>query len=210
MSDSIDTEWDEIKAVFTNPKTPYRLWTYPHPKLTYRQQKQMVEIGVADRFCESIEVLEGRKIFRNIKTNEMDPPDIIIEKLDGSKIGVEITELLDEEIQRERVKIWRKYGHCGEKKRWTPEELINEIQKRIKQKNAYNKPEFYEGPYDSRILVIYSVESSVQLYFRNLAAIMSQQEFGPAPRFDEAYFLTVPAPMQKHPQLCKLRLKNSK
>jgi hypothetical protein len=210
MNNTIGPEWDDIKAIFTNPKTPYRLWTCPDPKLTNRQQKQRAEYGVATQFCEAIEAIEGKEIFkRTTKINTNDPPDIIIEKNDGSKIGLEVSELLDEEVQRARVETWRKEGRYYERKRWEQEELINKIQKRIEEKNVYNKPEFNGGPYDSKIFVIYSVDTSVSAYFRDLATIIYKREFGPVSRFDEIYFLTTPAPMRRNPQICKLRLKSS-
>jgi hypothetical protein len=214
MDNNIDSEWDEIKIVLTNPKTPYRIWTNPDPRLTNRRQKQSAEAEVVSQFCEAIEAIEGRKIFkRNVGICEDDPPDAIVEKLDGSKIGVEVTELLDEQIQKERVKAWRdqvkkrfKYRNCNANKRWTIEELTSETQKRIEEKC---KREFNGGPYAFKILVVYSVETSVRIHFRDLAATLSQKEFGPTSLFDEIYFLTGQAPMQEHPQLCKLHLKSS-
>lgn len=208
MASNDDIDLDAIRVILTNPKTPYRLLTCPDPTLTSRQQKQLAALEVTKLFCEAKEAFESRRIFKSIEIREDDPPDAMVEELDGNRTGVEVTELLNKETQSRRVKVWRKYRDWGEAKRWEPEELINESQKRIKEKNAHGKPEFNGGPYVCKILVIYSVETSVQIHFRNLAFAISQKEFGPAPRFDEIYFLTVPAPMQEHPQLCKLRLKN--
>lgn len=207
MDSNADPDWEEIKAVLTNKDVPFRLWTYPDPKLTHRQQKQIAELGVTKHYCEAIETMENRRIFKEIRINENDPPDTIVEKLNGHKIGVEVTELLDEEVQKRRVKTWRKEKRQYERKRWEPEELLNELQKRIDEKSAYHKPEFKEGPYDSKVLVIYSVDLSVQLYFRNWQAILSEREFRTTLRFDEIFFLTAQAPTQRYPQLCKLRLK---
>ena len=60
--------------------------------------------------------------------------------------------------------------------------------------------------YDRSILIIYSVWRGVQTGFREIALAISERDFGPAPQYDEVYFLAPPYPMRPHPQLCRLPL----
>jgi hypothetical protein len=205
MIPDFDPDWEDTKAVLTNPRVPHRLWTCADPRLTGREQKQYAEFEVTTQFCEALEAVVGEQIFkRTIKINQNDPPDTIVEKLDGTRIGVELTELLDEGTQKERVQMWRKHGLCSENKRREPEEYVHEIQKRIEQKNESARG---KEMYDHKILVIYTVEISARLNFRSLAATLSEKEFGPVSHFAEVFFLTPQAPMQRHPQILRLKLK---
>ena len=204
-----------VWSILLNPKTPYRQWSWPDPSLAPPQQKQFAERIVTRHFCEALAESEGKSFFLSCHSFEPDPPDTVVNCLDGGKWGIEVTEVLDSESQRQRVKQWRKDRSVTNRGReWHPEEVIATIQERIKAKNKPDSRGFSGGPYSRRVLVIYSEDEWLYLGFRRHLAMILQNAFGPAPHYDEAYFMAPAseghapsAPIQCHAQIWKLRLK---
>lgn len=61
----------------------------------WRSDKVVTETQVTRTLLEFIEASEGESI-HSVKASEQDPPDCIAELADGRKIGIEVTELVDE------------------------------------------------------------------------------------------------------------------
>ncbi|MDA7510619.1 hypothetical protein N8612_02985 [Verrucomicrobia bacterium] len=113
--------------------------------------------AVEQHLPKNLEAIEHR-------ANPLDPPDIVIRSPEGTRVGVELTELVDEISLKAARPPKQKPGYEAKPsnlrmpypwREYSKDELFGLLQKRIARKD---KSEFNEPPYDERHLVIYSDE----------------------------------------------------
>jgi len=170
-----DTEWQEFIETIRRNQRPYAGY------FSWETNRETQELGVVQAFAESLEH-QGQTFFTEHKARGVgkDPPDCEATGVDGQRIGIEVTELVDgESIAAAR---------CDEPTEWKPWEtndLLEALQSRISEKDRPS--ELKGGPYDEYVLVIYCDEPRV-LNFSLIEAIRAHT-FEWTTLIDRAIFL---------------------
>lgn len=108
------------------------------------------EKNVVECYSESVRILEGEG-YLNIQSHKSDPPDCIGYDETGGLIAFEVTELTDQDAERENSKKGQRYYYRD----WNVEDLANAIQEKIIEKDL----KLYQGgPYKEILLIIYTDE----------------------------------------------------
>ena len=119
-----------------------------------------------------------------LKSRKEDPPDCGIVNSEGNLIGIEITELVDEETIRQ----WRR-GESNDHADYPPDILKNRLADIIKEKDAKI---FIGGPYIKKILIIFSAEDLVDTDENH--KMLNETDFEKPNQFDEIFLKLQPRP----------------
>lgn len=92
------------------------------------------------------------------RPSQQDPPDCEARDLTGLRVGIEVTELVDEIANRDR----RNRG-LYRWAQWPPDRLLKDLQARISAKD--DPAAIKGGPYDRYWIIIHSGEPALQLSF---------------------------------------------
>lgn len=111
------------------------------------------ERNVVACYSESLRSLEGR-FFTNILSYKPDPPDCIGYDESGNLIAFEVTELTDQNAERENAKKSQRDYY----KDWDVIGLAQAIKEKIIEKDSKL---YHGGPYNKIVLIIYTDELSV-------------------------------------------------
>ncbi len=139
------------------------------------------EVGVVQSLHESLEKC-GSVFFHSYKSRgeNNDPPDCEAISLEGARIGIEVTELVDGgSIQA------RKRDQPIPRKPVARSQLYGLLRTRIEKKG--HPPDVKGGPYSQYVLIIYCDEPSVLDY--GLIEYVRSCEFGAAKLLDRVFFL---------------------
>lgn len=145
-------DWEEFVELV-------RLNHRPHAGyFTWEKNSSIEEHGALQALAESLQH-NGEQLWKSSWCREVgeDPPDCEAEGLNGDRIAIEVTELVDgDSAAAARV------GKPIPWEPWGTQRLINEIEKRIQRKD--NPATVHGGPYDHYVLLIYCDERRVLDY----------------------------------------------
>lgn len=161
----------------------------------YKREKNIKEVGVVESLLESIST-QGSHIYKNLRASKEDPPDCLAETGNGAMVGFEVRELVD----RDAIELNEK-GR-GVYRDWTNDEVVQELQKIIDEKDSKN---YIGGPYEKMILVIPTDEPV--LTYGQLKPVLDIREFKPTKQLHEVYLLFSYDPEIKGYPHIQLRLK---
>jgi hypothetical protein len=148
--------WDEILALLNEAHLRRRgyadYWDWP-------LDKRRAELGVVRKLASFLADREGLALHR-IELIKDDPPDVLLETIEGQRIAVEVTELVSEEaaqLHRHRVKTGEgdPYAHAI----WTANSLAAKLSKMIATKE--DKLARRAESFDSIILAIVTDEPMI-------------------------------------------------
>jgi len=146
--------------------------------------KSIKERGVVNNLFSSMRKA-GCCQYSNVAIAEHDPPDCIATDEEGNTVGIEVSELVDEEAVRRNQQGKDVY------RLWDADSVIDHIQQILLNKDG--KP-YQGGPYAKLILVIHTDEPEItpECYI----PIIQQHTFAGMRQIDEAYLLFsyIPAP----------------
>ena len=143
----------------------------------YRREKSLKELGVVESLIDSL-TNSGIVTYQNIRPSKYDPPDVIADTQNGSLVGFEVRELVDREVVELNERGHSVYRY------WTDSEVIEELQKIIKEKDL---KKYIGGPYEKLILVIPTDEPVLAL--RKLKPILDRHDFDQPKQLHEAYLI---------------------
>jgi hypothetical protein len=123
-------------------------WEWPH--------KPSKEAGIMRDFLASWE-RAGFPRYEAVTALETDPPDFIAETSSGSRVGIELTELVSEEAIRANVNARRAGSEERTYRDWQPDAVLTVIQSNLDDKGA---KQFHGGPY-AEIHVVIHVDEPV-------------------------------------------------
>ena len=92
----------------------------------FRAEKQLKEVGVVRCLLESI----SQDSYRNLRPCEIDPPDCLANNVDGTMVGFEVRELVDQKAIELNERGEKVYRH------WTDVEIREEIAVILKEKGC--------------------------------------------------------------------------
>lgn len=139
--------------------------------------KQRKELGVVEALFEGMKAA-GASIYHSPKYSKKDPPDCVAEDNDGEIIGIEVTELVDEQAISENQKGTRVYRD------WETHKVINAIKEILKEKDTKN---YIGGPYFKLILIIFTDELTISS--ERYSLILNSKVFPTCKQINEVYFL---------------------
>ena len=148
--------------------------------------KGQKELGVVESLLGSMK-LQGANTFQNLYISPKDPPDCIAKDQSSNLIGIEVTELVDEDAVRLNAQGKNVY------RKWTADEVVKEIESIIVGKDSNT---FHGGPYKKLILVIHTDELDIN--FQALKPMLEIHEFKKTSQITEAYLLFTYDPTNKH------------
>lgn len=140
-------------------------------------KKDEKELGIIETLFESMK-LHGINTFQNLRISQKDPPDCIAEDQSGNLIGIEVCELVDEEVVRLNAQGKNVYRD------WTIDEIVKQLEMIIDEKD-YKL--FHGGPYKKLILIIHTDEFVIN--FQTLQPILETYQFKKTNQITEAYLL---------------------
>lgn len=143
----------------------------------FKNEKEIKEIGIARILLENIEMNE-KPPFNNLKISPKDPPDVLAETEGGARIGIEVSELVDEEVVRK----WERDEEVF--KFWQNHEVIESIQGIINRKDA---KKFHGGPYEKIYILIYTADPLLE--YEKFEKIISEHVFDRNNQIDGGYIL---------------------
>lgn len=108
------------------------------------------ERNVAECYSESLRISEG-KCYTGISSYRPDPPDCIGYDETGSLIAFEVTELTDQDVERENAKKGQRQYYRD----WDISDLAQAIKEKIIKKDSNL---YHGGPYKEIFLIIYTDE----------------------------------------------------
>ncbi len=167
------------------------------PYFALSKDKQQNEFEVAHLFNEELKN-RGAKYFHSIVARESgkDPPDCEAIGNDGERIGIEVTELVDEDSITSAIN-GKMIGQSLPK----PSEVIEKVSAMIRRKDC---AKVKDGPYDLYILIIYCDDPKF-LAFKIYKKLLNAR-FGPTNLIDHAYFLESYNPFKNCCPYYELRL----
>lgn len=123
--------------------------------------RQVEEIGVVRTLATFLTFTEG-SVWRSIEPVANDPPDVLLTRADGRRIGVEVTEL----VSGEAAKLHRHRKKTGEGSpyawaNWTADSVAQAISGSVRTKDRKLAPN--AGAYDDLILAIATDEPMITL-----------------------------------------------
>lgn len=138
--------------------------------------KEVEAYGVVKYLIESMEA-NGEKLCSSPTPYMPDPPDCIARDKEGNNIGFEVTALVDPEEVKKNVKGKAVFRD------WTSEEVIDEIQKKINEKDL---KAFHGGPYSKKILILHTHNWVIE---QECIVAIKQHLFTPLKQFNDVYLL---------------------
>ncbi|MFZ3073305.1 MAG: hypothetical protein WA162_08680 [Thermodesulfobacteriota bacterium] len=108
------------------------------------------EKNVVECYSESVRILEGEG-YSGIQSFKSDPPDCIGYDSTGSMVAFEVTELTDQDAERENDKKGQRQYYRD----WDILDLAQAIKDRISDKDSKS---YHAGPYKKILLIIYTDE----------------------------------------------------
>jgi hypothetical protein len=167
---STDAEWEEFVNTDVRGHAPYWYW----------RDRTIEEVSVVHTLSESLQ-RTGEDFFHAAKSRGTDdPPDCEALSYEGSRIGIEVTELVDGDsiraTNRNDPVPWEPF---------TPTELYKRVQDRIKRKGSSSN--IKGGPYSRYILIIYSDEQRVLDH--RLIEYLRTSEFESTDLLDRVFYL---------------------
>jgi len=137
--------------------------------------------------CELLRSMHARGDYRYklpIESVDDDPPDCVIQDSGGVRVGVEVTEFVDQEVIEmcERAQNEREQSVYRE---WTAEAVREKVAEILKSKDA--KAQRWRGLYGKAILVIYTDE--IVLQSPELFPMLDAGGFPRPQNIAEAYFI---------------------
>lgn len=158
--------------------------------------KEIEGLGVVKYLIGSME-MNGEKLYNSPAPYKPDPPDCVARNKNGKSVGFEVTALVDPDEIRENVKGNAVYRD------WTAEEIIQEIQKRLDEKD---KKIFNGGPYARKIVVLHTHNVVIE---QELTEAIKSHFFEPLSQLQEAYVLLGYQPaIERYPYI-KLKFKKN-
>ena len=141
----------------------------------FKREKEIKEIGITRMFLENIEKFEIAP-FHSLQVSPEDPPDVLAKNQAGEPVGIEVCELVDEEVVRQ----WER----GEEvfRFWEKQELTDFVQQIINRKDAKT---FHGGPYDKIYLLIHTDEPLLD--YETFGIYLSEYEFQKPNKINEAF-----------------------
>ena len=95
----------------------------------FKREKSIKELGVVRTLIESLSG-GGFVVYQNLRPSTNDPPDVLAETTDGSLVGFEVRELVDQkvvELNEKGVAVYRDWSHS---------EVVQELHKIISEKDS--------------------------------------------------------------------------
>lgn len=159
--------------------------------------RERKELGLVELLFESMQK-KGECPYSNPKNFKPDPPDCTAEDEQGNLIGIELTELVDQESIERNERGGAVYRF------WDAADLIEKIESLIKKKD---EKRFNGGPYKKIILLIFTDENDIlpTEYIPFLQGV----DFSKKSQIDEVYFLFSYKPGEGYP-FVKLSLKRGR
>jgi hypothetical protein len=168
--DPIDPELLALIEWAVDQKREYAgFWNWP--------DREVAERGIARELLDGIAAGLGGKVRHLSSTGQgNDPPDCVAELDNGALVGIEVTELVDEDHAGGPPMNWAT---------WTPDKFRALVAERITRKDnpAYLKG----GPYSKYLLVIHTDEPLLDSF--RLREFLDGVSFGPCKLIDAAWIL---------------------
>ncbi len=117
-------------------------WEWPDSK--------MKELAIIEEFLASLAGCGGPSLY-SPQFAEKVPPDIVANDAQGRMVGLEVTHLSEEALKRDEE------GKAFLRD-WTVEEIIEEIEKRIEERDSKT---YHGGPYVDLLLLIHTDEPTI-------------------------------------------------
>ena len=167
------------------------------PYFTLSKDKQQNELEVAHLLNEELKN-RGAKYFDSIVARDSgkDPPDCEAIGDDGERIGIEVTELVDEDSITSAIS-----GKMIDQLLPKPSEVIEKVSAMIRRKDCAIVK---DGPYDLYILIIYCDDPKFLAF--DIHNELRNSRFGPTKLTDHAYFFQYYNPWKKCCPYYELRL----
>ena len=140
--------------------------------------KMVKERGVVCDLIKSLEKDAGHELYSTVIYGE-DPPDSVATDLNESKVGFEVTELVDEKT----VGLWSQKPSVD--KEWKIAEVIQKIEQILSRKSE----KLAKSPYPKNILVMHTDERDLRWKFRTGELNLNSHFFKKHPHIDQAYLL---------------------
>lgn len=173
------TDWAKLAEEF-------KANTRPHAGFfTWETDKSVAEEGVLIEFAEALQeqnALFFEKAFH--RGEDRDPPDCEARGLDGRRVGIELTELVDP-ASAAAARADEPYVP----KYWSNADILAGLRERLQAKDRANPK---DGPYDEYLLLIYTDEPG--LTPDSAKNTITSTSFKPAQLIDSVYFLLSPYP----------------
>jgi hypothetical protein len=146
--------------------------------------KRRKELGIVETFVEALRA-SGDTRFGSPRShsNKNHPPDCVAEGPGGQRVGIEVTEVVDEDAVR-----MNQQAHATEDRVWRfwkPEHVCRRVDELISQKDS---AEFHDGPYALRLLVIHCDEPHINSPGFDLNPLRHKKP-AVTSQIDEAYLL---------------------
>lgn len=135
------------------------------------------------------------KQLTNLRPAEADPPDCVAETAEGTKVGFEVRELVDQEAVQLNEKGEQVYRD------WRPPEVVQEIQNIINEKD---EKKFLGGPYEKLVLVIHTAEPV--LTFDELKPVLYAHAFEATVNLTDVFLLSQYEPATKGYPYIKIKI----
>jgi hypothetical protein len=140
-------------------------------------EKEIKEFGIVKCLFDSMKKKSGCPYY-SLESFKDDPPDCIAKDVNGNKVAIEVSELVDLKSVRDAE------HNRGTPKFWKIGEVIEDIQLIISNKEQKN---FNGGPYKSHVLVIFTDEPLID--YDELATTLKNYQFNKSKQFNEIYLL---------------------
>ena len=126
----------------------------------WASDRKLEELGVGDALVRHLSLSEGLEV-RFVRCLEYDPPDIEMITADGRRVGIEVTELVDEKAAQ-RARFAKRTGEGASSwAHWDTLKLASELAVRIAKKEE--KLAHCRGHFDEIILAIPTDEPMITL-----------------------------------------------
>lgn len=153
-----EPDWDEVVAIMHEARAKSRSYaTY----WEWAPERSQAEVGVAQALADFLMHSDGRS-WASVQPIADDPPDVLLLCTSGNRVGVEVTELVDEatvERHRYHKKVDTYPPH--EWADWTVDSLASSIVQAIERKDR--KLAARAGQYDELIVAVATDEPMISL-----------------------------------------------
>ena len=171
------------------------------------KDKPVGEKGAVESLNESLKKC-GQPAFLAVKSRSNDPPDCEARSFDGKRIGIEVTELVDEDSRaasqpnRKKPLTQDKISKLHRRPRYAEHEFEKFIRDRIGEKDKQSSVK--DGPYDEYVLIICCDEA--RALYAPLIEYLRGCEFGPTELVDRVFFLISYDPQKECCPFVELKL----
>lgn len=139
--------------------------------------KEIKEVGVVKRLFESMENACGCP-YSSPRSLEKDPPDCIALDRNGKTVGIEVSELVDQDTVR------RFEQGNGDYKLWQKKEALQKLESILLQKD---RKHYQGGPYSKLVLVIFTDEPFLDP--DEVIPVIEKHDFPKTAQISDAYLL---------------------